>query len=102
MQGLLPEAAGQNWRHLIEAPMLGIQAAMAAGQGKMKEARELNERAVEMAKRLNFTQVAASFILGEASAEAFYGNIRRARVRTVIAWPNCLRYTSAVPSARGV
>ena len=65
----------------FEAPMLATQADMAAAHGKMSEARSLNARVVEMAKRMNFTQVAASVIVGEATANAVYGDNRRARER---------------------
>ncbi|MBI4481367.1 MAG: protein kinase [Acidobacteria bacterium] len=62
----------------VEPTMLSVQAAAAAFSGKLRKARGLFQRAVELARRSDFEEVAAGSVAMEALTEAVFGNVRQA------------------------
>ncbi len=64
-----------------EFKMLDLRAAAAASSGKMQEARKLWRQALELARRLNRVENAASVAAHEALTEAELGHLRSARER---------------------
>ena len=61
-----------------ELRVLELEAGHAAAVGKVREAQELRARAVELAKRLNMSDVAAAQLLANADAQANLGYSARA------------------------
>ena len=68
-----------------EFDMLRIQAEAAAFSGKLREARELYQRGIELAQRRNFPQNAADDTAIESLMEAHFGNYREAREKATAA-----------------
>jgi tetratricopeptide (TPR) repeat protein/tRNA A-37 threonylcarbamoyl transferase component Bud32 len=62
-----------------EARMRELQAGVAASQGRLSEARQLFQQAVDIAQRYNFGEQSAFLMTRAAAAEAVYGNFDRAR-----------------------
>ena len=75
MQRQVEAAKGESWEHR----MVRREAAAAAYFGKLREARELYQRAIELAQRRNLKEWAASMAAVAALAEARFGNLQRAR-----------------------
>jgi serine/threonine protein kinase/tetratricopeptide (TPR) repeat protein len=65
---------GKPGEHIL----LAAQADVAAYSGKLEKAREIFRRAVEVAQRGSFKEVAASMSATQALTEAAYGNYRQA------------------------
>ena len=63
----------------MEYWMVFLQGQTAAFMGKLREARELHRRAVELAQRNRFTEGAAAIVAAEAVTEGEFGNPGRAR-----------------------
>jgi tetratricopeptide (TPR) repeat protein len=61
-----------------EAGMLALQAVAAASAGKVREARELTNRAIEQAKRRGLDEAAGGYAAAHALWEASYGNCHEA------------------------
>jgi DNA-binding winged helix-turn-helix (wHTH) protein/tetratricopeptide (TPR) repeat protein len=61
-----------------EAGMLAIQSVTAAYAGRVRQARELTKRAIELAKRRGLDEAAGLYAAGDAMREAAYGNCREA------------------------
>jgi tetratricopeptide (TPR) repeat protein len=57
-----------------EAGMLAVQSATAAYGGRLREARELTKRAVELARSRSLEEAAGLYAAGDALWEAAYGN----------------------------
>jgi DNA-binding winged helix-turn-helix (wHTH) protein/tetratricopeptide (TPR) repeat protein len=62
-----------------EAGMLAMQSVTAAHAGRMREARELTKRAIELARSRGLVEGAGVYSAGDALWEAAYGNCREAR-----------------------
>ena len=62
-----------------EAWMLAAQAKVAASSGRLNEARDLTNRAVEVARQFGFTEQSAYFTAEAAAYEAAFGNEQRSR-----------------------
>jgi len=63
----------------ITSLLLGMEAQMLASVGKMRDAREISAEFTEQSSRYNLKGAAALVTIGQAMAEAAYGNARRAR-----------------------
>lgn len=63
-----------------EAEMLALQSITAAYAGRVRQARELSKRAVELAKSRGLDEAAGQYLAGNALWEAAYGNCREAAV----------------------
>ena len=61
-----------------EAGMLAMQSVTAAYTGRVRQARELTKRAVELAKSHDLAEAAGVYAAGDALWEAAYGNCREA------------------------
>ncbi len=59
--------------------MLNLEAGAAASAGRLQEARERAQRAVELAERYGFTESAAALTAFDSAREADFGNLDRAR-----------------------
>jgi tetratricopeptide (TPR) repeat protein len=75
----MQKQAGYLAGHPEEFGLLAFRSNLAAGEGKLREARELIRQAVELAERYNVRESAASALAGEAVAEAATGSSARAR-----------------------
>jgi DNA-binding winged helix-turn-helix (wHTH) protein/tetratricopeptide (TPR) repeat protein len=62
-----------------EAGMLAMQSVTAAYAGRVREARELTKRAIDLAKGRGLVEGAGLYSAGDALWEAAYGNCREAR-----------------------
>jgi DNA-binding winged helix-turn-helix (wHTH) protein/tetratricopeptide (TPR) repeat protein len=61
-----------------EGGMLAMQSLIAAHAGRVRQARELTKRAMELAKRRGLVEAAGVYAAGDALWEAAYGNCREA------------------------
>jgi hypothetical protein len=61
------------------ARLLSFESSGAAYFGRLRKARELNQRAVESAERADNEETAANWRMGEALCEAAFGNLAEAR-----------------------
>jgi len=68
-------ARGKPGEHM----MLWVEGGVAAFKGRLRDAREIWRRAVEMAQRANLKEAAAGVMVGQAMTEAACGNVRQAR-----------------------
>jgi tetratricopeptide (TPR) repeat protein len=75
MQRQVEAAKGKSW----EYRMVRLEAAAAAHLGKLREARELYQRAIELAQRRNLKEWAAGAAALAALAQVRFGNLQRAR-----------------------
>ena len=75
MQRQVEAAKGKSW----EYRMVREEARAAAYFGKLREARELYQRAIELAQRRNLKEWAANTAAVGALTEARFGNLQRAR-----------------------
>ncbi len=77
------EAMQQQVEHVsgtpTEAGMLAMQSVTAAYAGRVREARELTKRAIELAKGRGLEEGAGLYSAGDALWEATYGNCREAK-----------------------
>jgi tetratricopeptide (TPR) repeat protein len=62
-----------------EPAMLAMQSVTAASTGRVREARNLTERAIELAKGHRLNEGAGAYSAGDALWEAAYGNCREAK-----------------------
>ena len=62
-----------------EAGMLAMQSVTAAYAGRVRQARELTKRAIELAKSRGLEEAAGLYSAGDALWEAAYGNCREAK-----------------------
>ena len=86
MQRQVEAAKGKSWEHR----MVRVEARAAEYFGKLREARELNQLAIELSQRRNLKEWAAYTAAVAALAEARFGNLQRARkgVEAVLAMPH--------------
>ncbi|HEY2943779.1 MAG TPA: winged helix-turn-helix domain-containing protein [Vicinamibacteria bacterium] len=75
MQEQLDRAVGTP----IEAGMLAAESVTVASSGQLRKARELTDRAVDLARRRGLTEGAAQYAAGDALWEAAFGNCREAK-----------------------
>lgn len=79
-----------------EQLLLGAQASAAAFSGKMQQARQLREQAVEMAQRAGLKEVASGSLATLAECEALYGNLRPAREQAAAALALARRFPTTL------
>jgi len=75
MQHMAESLAGKSGH----AWMLAAQANIAASTGRLNEARDLTNRAVEVARQFGFTEQSAYFTTEAAAYEAAFSNLQRSR-----------------------
>ena len=87
-----------------EADMLGYQSAAAGAMGQIRKARELCQRAVDLAKTRDLKEAAGSYLAGEAGLEATVGNETPARLAIKqalgISQSPGVQFSAAFPLAR--
>jgi DNA-binding winged helix-turn-helix (wHTH) protein/Tfp pilus assembly protein PilF len=76
MQLQVEAAKGKDWEHR----MVHREAHAAANLGKVRESRELHQRAIQLARRRNLKPWAANVAAGTTFLEARFGNLQQARV----------------------
>jgi DNA-binding winged helix-turn-helix (wHTH) protein/tetratricopeptide (TPR) repeat protein len=76
MQLQVEAARGSSWEH----SMVDLEAHAAAYLGKVRESRELHQRAIQLAQRPNLKPWAAARAASAALMEARFGNLQQARV----------------------
>ena len=69
-----------------EAGMLAMQSVTAAYAGRVRQARELTKRAMELAKSRGLEEAAGVYAAGDALWEAAYGNCREAEHAALEPW----------------
>jgi len=69
----------------IEDELLGLQADTAANSGRLREAREFSQQAMDSAERHGQKESAATYIVLSALREALFGNAEEARRRAKLA-----------------
>jgi tetratricopeptide (TPR) repeat protein/predicted Ser/Thr protein kinase len=81
-----------------EDMMLWAEGGVAVFRGRLRNAREIWRRAVEVARRANLKEAAAGITVGQAMTEAAFGNARQARDLATEAMATA-RSRSILPSA---
>jgi len=75
MEAEIRKASGQP----DEYSMFALQAAASASRGRLNEARTLQRRAIDLARKRDMPEVAAGLVAEAARREALFGNCRKAR-----------------------
>ena len=92
--GMAREVAWSVGKPEYEPRFLGVEAGRSAYYGKMREARELTDRAVALAKREQREETAANYEAWQALTEAIFGNGMEAQKRASAA----LKFSSTRPT----
>lgn len=79
------EVAWSSGKPVIEDALLNLEAGMSGYHGKVRQSRELTDRAIALAERTQRTDSAADYEAAQAIMEALFGNGVEARKRAAAA-----------------